>query len=302
MKSRNLRTTSRARSAPNRATPAKTSGPSGWSWSSSAVTTPKLPPPPRSAQSSSVFSRSETRMIRPSQVTSSAPTRLSHARPSLRSSHPEPPPSVSPATPVVETRPPVVARPWAWVTRSTSAQMAPPPTLTMRRSTSTSMSAMPRMSSTTPSSHSDRPATECPPARTAIGKLVLAGERHSRHDVVDGDALDHEPGAAVDHGVEERARGFVELVAGLVHAALQAEAELVDTRDEVGCGHGTSLRPITCTHLHRNRPSCEMAETGQSGLVARAVPHGWRVRRQLHAMARRAWSGRSRYGDAPCAD
>ena len=61
-------------------------------------------------------------------------------------------------------------------------------------------------------------------------QLVLACEGQGRHDVVDGDALDHEQRPAVDHRVEERAGVFVELVAGLVHTALQAEAELVDTR------------------------------------------------------------------------
>jgi hypothetical protein len=170
MTSRKLRTTSCARSAPNSANPANTSGPSGYSASSSAVTTPKLPPPPRSAHSSSAFSSVLARTIRPSHVTSSAPTRLSQVRPCLRSSQPDPPPSVSPATPVVETRPPVVARPCTWVARSTSAQMAPPPTRATRRSASTSMSAMPRTSSTTPSSHRERPATEWPPARTATGR------------------------------------------------------------------------------------------------------------------------------------
>ena len=60
-------------------------------------------------------------------------------------------------------------------------------------------------------------------------QLVLACERQGRHDIVDCDALDHEQRPPVDHGVEERAGVFVELVAGLVHTALQAEAELVDT-------------------------------------------------------------------------
>ena len=57
--------------------------------------------------------------LAPSAVTSSAASRLSQARPCLRSSQPEPPPSVRPATPVVETRPPVVARPCSCVARST---------------------------------------------------------------------------------------------------------------------------------------------------------------------------------------
>ena len=77
------------------------------------MTIPKLPPPPRSAHSSSGFSSAAARTRSPSAVTSSAAIRLSQASPCLRSSQPEPPPSVSPATPVVETRPPVVASPVA---------------------------------------------------------------------------------------------------------------------------------------------------------------------------------------------
>ena len=48
---------------------------------------------------------------RPSAVTTSAATRLSQASPNLRIVQPMPPPSVNPATPVVETSPPVVASP-----------------------------------------------------------------------------------------------------------------------------------------------------------------------------------------------
>ena len=50
-----------------------------------------------------------------------------------RSSQPEPPPSVSPATPVLETRPPVVASPYACVRRSNSAHVAPAPSARPRR-------------------------------------------------------------------------------------------------------------------------------------------------------------------------
>src|SRR5215218_10345093 len=145
--------------------PASTSGPTGCRVSSSAVTTPKLPPPPRSAHSSSGFSVADARTRRPSAVTSSAASRLSQARPCLRSSQPEPPPSVRPATPVVDTRPPVVARPCSWVARSSCAQVAPPPTRATRRVVSTSTASRPRTSMTTPS-HRHTPVTEWPPART----------------------------------------------------------------------------------------------------------------------------------------
>ena len=69
------------------------------------------------------------------------PIRLSQARPHERSSQPEPPPSVSPATPVVETRPPVVASPCSWVAASNAAQVSPAPARAVRASGSTAIVA-----------------------------------------------------------------------------------------------------------------------------------------------------------------
>ena len=144
-----------------------TSGPTGWSRSSIAVTTPKLPPPPRSAQNSSGCSSADARIGSPLAAISSTARMLSTVRPCLRSSQPEPPPSASPATPVLDTRPPTVASPCSWVAASTSPQVRPPPTRTTRRSGSTTSSRRPRTSITRPSSTSDAPATEWPPPRTA---------------------------------------------------------------------------------------------------------------------------------------
>ena len=87
-----------------------TLGPTGCSWNSKEVATPKLPPPPRTAQNSSGSSSWLARTTLPSAVTSSTARRLSSARPYLPISQPIPPPSVSPATPVLETTPPVTAR------------------------------------------------------------------------------------------------------------------------------------------------------------------------------------------------
>ena len=102
------------------------------------VAMPKLPLPPCSAQNSSLFSSSLAVTTRPSAVTSSTSSRLSHASPHSRSSQPEPPPSVRPATPVDETRPPVVASPCSCVARSKALQVAPPPTVAVLASGSTS--------------------------------------------------------------------------------------------------------------------------------------------------------------------
>ena len=81
-------------------------GPTGCSWNSNEVTTPKLPPPPRKAQNSSgsdVRRRRAHRAVGRDDASRSAGCRC--VRPCRRVSQPKPPPSVRPATPVVELMP-----------------------------------------------------------------------------------------------------------------------------------------------------------------------------------------------------
>ena len=87
--------------------------PTGWRRNTNRVTTPKLPPPPRTAQKRSGLRCSLAVTIRPSAVTSSTETRLSIVRPCLRTSQPIPPPSVRPASPTLPVSPNGVASPWA---------------------------------------------------------------------------------------------------------------------------------------------------------------------------------------------
>jgi hypothetical protein len=87
--------------------------------------------------------------------------------PNLRSYQPEPPPRVRPATPVVETRPPVVASSCGWQAASKSAQMAPPCAVAVRAPGSTVTEFILRMSITTPPSVRQAPPTLWPPPRTA---------------------------------------------------------------------------------------------------------------------------------------
>ena len=147
--------------------PLSTSGPTGWRRNSKRVTTPKLPPPPRSAQKRSGCSVALARTTSPAAVTTSADSRLSIVMPYLRLSQPKPPPSVSPPMPVVELMPTGVARPWAWVAASRSASVAPPSMETRRRAGSTRAAFIFDRSITSPSSHKALPAMWCPPPRTA---------------------------------------------------------------------------------------------------------------------------------------
>src|SRR4029077_15307906 len=74
----------------------------GWTRNSNEVTTPKLPPPPLSAQNKSSFSLALATRGFPSAVTISSDRTLSQVRPYFLTNQPTPPPSVSPAMPVLD--------------------------------------------------------------------------------------------------------------------------------------------------------------------------------------------------------
>jgi hypothetical protein len=92
---------------------------------------------------------------------------LSIVIPSRRRWDETPPFSARPATPVSETKPPAVASPNGCVSRSTSAQLAPPCTVTLRRERSTRTPRICDRSTTMPRSATAVPATLWPPPRTA---------------------------------------------------------------------------------------------------------------------------------------
>ena len=98
---------------------------------------------------------------------------MSLDRPYLRISQPWPPPSVSPAMPVVEIAPPVTASLNAWVSRSNSPQRSPACARAVRPAGSTHRPFIGERSITSPPSHTAVPATLWPPARTAT--LRVAG-------------------------------------------------------------------------------------------------------------------------------
>ena len=152
-------------------------GPTSWSRSTNDVTIPKLPPPPRRPQNRSGLLSALAVTSRPSAVTTSAEIRLSGVSPHLRSSQPLPLPSVSPAIPVVEKRPPVTARPNACVSASKSPQVAPASARTVRASGSTRIERIGERSITMPSSQVEWPGAEWPPPRTATGSDVSRAKR-----------------------------------------------------------------------------------------------------------------------------
>ena len=87
-----VRRTSVVRSKPKNSAPAYSSR-TGTTANSSAVTTPKFPPPPRSAQNSSGSCAASVRTRWPSAVTISIAVTALVCSPCLRASQPTPPPS-----------------------------------------------------------------------------------------------------------------------------------------------------------------------------------------------------------------
>ena len=135
------------------------------------TTTPKLPPPPRSAQNRSGSSDSLVRTSRPSASTTSAAIRLSIVSPPPRVRWPRPPPSVMPPTPVVEMIPLGSASPNGCVAWSTSPSSEPPSTRATRETGSTITPRMAERSITRPSSTLPRPPPLWPPPRIASGSF-----------------------------------------------------------------------------------------------------------------------------------
>src|SRR5215211_2039837 len=104
------------------------------------VTTPKLPPPPRSPQKSSEFSVSLACTRSPRAVTTSAASMLSSVSPNGRVNQPKPPPSVSPNSPVPDRTPLGTMRPALSVARSRSPNVTPGAAVTLELSESTATS------------------------------------------------------------------------------------------------------------------------------------------------------------------
>ena len=278
------------------------------------MTTPKLPPPPRSAQRSSGFSSSAARTSSPSAVTSSAATRLSQARPCLRSSQPEPPPRVRPPTPVVDTRPPVVASPWAW-----RGPVDLGPGGSASHASHAALGVDVDVAHATEVEHEPVVAERPPADRVAAGphgdlQLVLVGEGERRDHVVGRRAASHEPRAPRDHRVEQRAGIGVLGLAGLVEAAAKAEAQLAQRglgqRSETGAVTGVAsfslwimpakVCPAPLQIFPCSGQLAKMAGTGQAASTLRAVLRAWRTPRRPRVRAAPASCARSPRGGARC--
>ena len=144
---------------------------------SNPVTTPKLPPPPRNAQNSSVCDSALARTTSRSAVTSSAATMWSIVRPYLRTIQPMPPPSARPPMPTLAASPVVSASPCGWAAAAMSAEVAPGCTHAVALAASTVTPRISLISMTTPSSTTLWPARLWPPLRIESRKSCARANR-----------------------------------------------------------------------------------------------------------------------------
>ena len=195
------------------------------------VTTPKLPPPPRSAQNRSGCSSALARTTRPSASTTSASSRLSIARPNLRVRWPRPPPSVRPPTPVVEMMPLGVARPCSPVARVDLAPRAAAADADRpRRRVDVDLLEGGEVDDDAVVARA-QPAAVVAAAADRERQLARAGEGDRRGDVVGVGAARDQRGPAVDHRVVDRASGLVGGIARADQRAAEAGQVLGRTRE-----------------------------------------------------------------------
>ena len=209
--------------------PPRRMGPTACREKVNSVTIPRFPPPPRSPQNRSGFSSVEAVTMRPSAVTTSALSKLSQAKPKLRSSHPLPDPRERPPTPVVETRPPVTARPCSWVAASTTPQVAPPPTRAVLDSGSTRDLVEPSQVDAQPPVDHRRAGDAVPSAVHRDRQSFVARDSECGNHVARPLATHDQLGTVVDHPVEH--------LPGLVVAEVRRSergAQEVDSRGAVG--------------------------------------------------------------------
>ena len=221
-------------------------GPTSCRRYSNDVTIPKLPLPPRSPQNRSALVRALAVSRRPSAVTTSADSRLSAVSPHLRSSQPLPLPSVRPAMPVVENRPPVTASPKACVSRSKSPHVAPPsaravdadPLHGREVDDDAAVAGAVAGGRVAAAAHGDR-------------QPVVAGEADGGDDVGRAGAPRDQRGAAVEHAVPDHPRLLIAGIARLQQLTAEVGDESVEG-DGVG-GHPVSLVGVWATLLERRR-------------------------------------------------
>ena len=180
-----------------------------------------------------------------------------------------PPPNVRPVTPVVETIPPVIARPKACAAWLRSPQVAPAPTRAVLFLGSTRTVRIGDMSITRPPSLVPNPGALCPPSRMerssplsrakltpAMTSATCVGAKHSQR-------------ALVEHAVVDGARLVVSIVGRGDHAAAHPLAQGLDISPgdrplkRYPCHRHASFVPPAVTV--NNRRGCAFA-TGDSSV------------------------------------
>ena len=185
-----------------------------------SVTTPKLPPPPRSAQNRSAFSSSLARHRSAARGHDLGRDEAVDRSPCSRSgSHAAAEREAGDAS--VRDRPAGTARPCSCVARSRSPSSAPPPRRAGRGVHATPR-RMPGEVDDDAVVDGDSPPTLCPPPRTASGRPSSRAAVDRGDDVVGVVAAQHRGGTAVDRAVPHPPGSLVVTVAGLDDLAGEA--------------------------------------------------------------------------------
>ena len=169
-----------------------------------------------------------------------------------------PPPSVRPATPVVEMMPPVVARLCSWVAALKSPQVAPPCARAVRFPGSTLTARIPDRSATTPSSTVPKPGTLWLPPRMARGSSCSLARVDGGRDIASILGTHDRGRATVDHGVVDGSC----VVVAIIRRGDDRAADRSRSCSMVGLGiGGTSMRPPAVaspyTHQTLTTYSCQ---------------------------------------------
>ena len=199
------------------------------------MTTPKLPPPPRSPHISSGSLCSSTWRTVPSAVTSSTPTRLSHDSPHLRRTQPRPPLRVRPAMPVSLTTPAGTTSPCACVAASRSFSVAPPPARTRRVVGIHGDGAQRGEIDDEPVSDGAEAGDVVPAAPDGERQPGVPRDAQRGPDVLGGGAARDRDGTEIDHAVPHAARLVVGRVAGSDKVSGHRRGELVEHGGQGWC-------------------------------------------------------------------
>src|SRR5262249_3383539 len=210
-------------------------------------------------------------------------------------SQPRPPPSVRPAIPVVETRPPVVASPKACVSRSNSPQVTPASARAVLPCGSTRTLFIGDRSIISPPSQTALPDTLWPPPRTDTNKPLFRGEIDGGNHIGGPGPAGDNRGSMLDHCVVDFACRIVSIV---VPKQMTTAQSLMELLDRLCLQHNVATprrRDFDIRHVRSLPHVRNIALPYQRRIFTRSVMNSRRFTRSLRSrVAAATWEARFR--------